>query len=166
MGLAFRRAEARDKRLIVDSFLESYRHAHAAGLISMESWRDVMAPQFERILSRRGVGTWVAYHPAERDPRADLYGWISVERDFNIPMRVKVGMRWEEQMVPCEAPLVHFIFVKQPYRRLGVARGLFKAAGVNPVDEFLYTAKTPVLGKLAAQIPLARWAPLVARYPK
>lgn len=163
---AYRRAVERDQPLIVDSWLESYRCSHAAGLVSMDSWRDVMTPEVLRVLARPGVQTWVAYQPEEQSTRGDLAGWISVERDYEVPMHVLEQGRRDDRMVPCSLPLVHYVYVKAPYRNAGIARGLFSAAGVLPREEFLYTCKVGLLTRLASKVPLARWQPLIARYSK
>ena len=145
MSLAFRRAEEPDRPFIVDSWLESYRTAHAAGLIAMEDWRSVMGAQFERVLARPRVETFVAHHPGEVDHVADLYGWIAVERGHTLPY-------------------VLYVYVKQPYRRMGIARGLFGAAGVKPDAPFHHACKTAVLSDLKTKIPFARFSPLAVRY--
>ncbi len=164
MSLAYRRAEERDTPLIVDAWLESYRNSHAAGMVQMNAWRDVMGPQVEAVLNRAGVQTWVAFKPGA--DVADLYGWIATERDYKMPVRERINGLWEERLVPATAPLVHYVYVKQAYRRLGIARGLFRNAGVDPADEFIYSCKTPVVATLSSKVPLARWNPLICRYPK
>lgn len=170
MSLAYRRAEERDLALVIDSWLESYRFAHAAGLIALDDWRDVMVPQVKRVLARPGVAVHVAYHPGETDQRADLYGWIAVERDYVVPVRGRERIdgtkpMWIEKLVASDCPLVHFVYVKEAYRRMGIARGLFKAARVDPTLRFLHTCKTAVVTELKRAIPRAVWSPLIARQP-
>ncbi len=141
MSLAIRRASKPDMAFVVDSFLESYRTAHAAGLIAMSDWRVVMTRQLGLLFARSGVEVHVAHHPGESV--ADLYGWAAVEKSE-----------------PC--PLVIYCYVKQPYRRMGIARALLAAAGISPTDTFEYAAKTGVLSKVS--LPNARWNPLRARF--
>jgi GNAT superfamily N-acetyltransferase len=112
----------------------------------MEDWRAVMEPQLRKLLTRPGVEVWVACHPGEEDHRSDLYGWIAVER----------GHR---------QPLVLYVYVKQAYRRQGLARGLFAAVGIDPAAPFSYAAKTSAVRDLRSKIPLSRWEPLIARFP-
>ena len=161
--LGYRPAEPAEAPFILDSWLYSFRSADAAGLIAMEDWPSVMRPQLAKVLARSGVLVTVAYKPGEMDHRADLYGWIAVERDFLV---VRRRPHERPSLVKSDEPLVHYVFVKQPYRQLGIARGLFNAAGVSPASPFLYTCKTGAAVRLAPKIPLARWEPLIARHPK
>lgn len=146
-ALAYRRAGEQDLVFVLDSWLDSYRTAHAAGLIAMEDWRVVMGPQIRKLLQRPGAEVIVAYKPKEASGRADLYGWIAVEGGL-------------------AEPHVHYCYVKQPYRRMGIARGLMASAGIEPEGRFRYSCKTGVVSALKPKIPRARWAPLVARFPK
>ena len=165
MTLAYRDAGDADRAFVIDSWSESFRCAHAAGLIAMSDWREIMPRQLERILARPCCTVTVACNPEESDTRLDLMGWIAVERGYSVPTRVRDARgRWADELLPTDAPLVHYVFVKQPYRRLGVARGLFAAARVDPAAEFAYTTKTAAAQKLAAKVPRARWNPLIARF--
>jgi hypothetical protein len=131
--------------LVVDSWLDSYRTSHAAGMIAMQDWRVVMTRQVQLILARPGVEVHVAYHPGDTDHVADLYGWLCLERG--------------------DPPLVVYCYTKQHYRRIfGIQRGLFAAAGIDPNSRFEYAAKTGVVSKLASKIPNARWNPLRIRF--
>lgn len=149
MSLAYRPAEAGDVVFIVNSWLSSFRGSHTAGMIAMDDWKQVMERQVRRVLARDGVRAYVAYAPGETDKKVDLYGWIAVELGH-------------------DAPLVHYCYCKRAYRRMGIARGLFATAGVDPSKRFFYTCKTPSAAVLARhrKIPKARWSPLIARYPK
>jgi GNAT superfamily N-acetyltransferase len=129
---------------VVDSFIDSFRTSHAAGLIAMEDWRVVMTRQLALLFARTGVEIHVAYHPGDTDHVADLYGWLGVEQG--------------------KPPLVLYAYVKQPYRRMGIATALLAAAGINAADTFEYAAKTGVVTKLTAKLPNARWNPLRARF--
>ena len=134
----------------------------------MEDWHDVMAPQIEKIMARPGCRTIVAFNPKESDKRIDLHGWICFERDYQVMVRVrsKEG-RYVEQPENTDDPLVHYVFVKQPYRRpMGIARQLFVAADIDPMAPFNHTCRTSVVSKLSHVIPKARWQPLIARFTK
>ena len=178
-ALAYRLAEDRDMALVVDSWVDSYRTAHAAGMIPMPMYKESQRANVRWVLARPGVEVWVAYHPGESpESRADLYGWIAVERGYSVPraIRQRVGgeLRWVEELRPCTDPLVHYVFVKESYREHGIAAGLFRAARVDRTKPFLFTCKTGVLNErlrrdgptLLERHPLARWSPLIARYPK
>ena len=111
------------------------------------------------VLGRSGVEVLVAHHPD-----GDLYGWLALEHDVSIPEHSRVSGRWVDRLVPAGCPLVHYVYVKQPYRRLGIAKALLKEAGLDPRDKFFYTCKTAVVSHL--DLPCAKWMPLIARYPK
>lgn len=163
-ALAYRHATDADLPLIVNSFLDSYRTSRAAGLICMDDWSRVMGEQFRKVLARPGVDVWVAYHPGETDHTADLYGWLAVERDYLLPANQLRSGRRTREMVKADVPLLHYVYVKQPYRRLGVAKGLLRAAGIG--ERWNYTCRTSVVAELADKIPHARWTHLVARFEK
>lgn len=152
-----------DFRFVVETWLDSYRDAHAAGLIQWDDWRAVVRPQLIKVLARRGVETFVAAWEGEEPGLADLAGWVSVERGYQVPVTRSSGRRHQRELVTSPDPLVHYVYVKAGYRRSGIARGLFRAAGVDPLAPFRYTCKTGIVTELAAKVPLARWSPLIAR---
>lgn len=164
MSLKFRDAADGDRHFISAAWIDSYRTAHAAGMIAMHRWRQVMTVEIADILLRKGVRSIVAYHP-DIAPPADLYGFIVIERGVRMPTRVRDG-KWRTEVRADDRPLVHYVFVKQPYRLSGIALALFREAGVNPAERFLYSCKTSAVTKLASKIPSAEWNPLIARYPK
>lgn len=166
MALAFRPAVGDDMRLVVDTWVSSYRLSHSAGLIAMDDWSDVMRPQVGKVLARPGVVVTVAYRPGETDGATDLHGWIAVEHDYDRIIRVREGNEWKARVSPGVVPLVHYVYVKWDYRKQGLARALFHAAGVVPNQPFIFTCRTAVVSKLQKKIPLARMDPLIARHPK
>lgn len=147
MSLAYRQAQPEDMRLVEESFLDSYRTSHSAGLIAMDDWRDVMTPQIAKLLARPGVEIIVAYNPQAINDKANIYGWLAHETGH-------------------PQPYVIYCYVKQSYRREGLARRLFAQAGIDPTSAFGYAAKVGLLTRLRTAIPLARWQPLTARFPK
>lgn len=155
-ALSYRRFVESDQPLIREGFISSFRTAHAAGLIAMDDWHDVMSRQWQKILDRPGTEVFVAYHPGEDSTTADLYGFIAVERQYQAKIRGR--------MKPC--PFVIYIYVKHNFRKqYGIARGLFAAAGIDPTEKFHYAAKTGCLGELKGAIPRAEWKPIAMRYP-
>lgn len=149
-ALDYRPAKESDFALISSGFLAGYRSAHAAGMILMDDWDEVMGLQWNKILDRDGVDAFVAYKPSEDDTRFDLYGFIVIDSNYTSDGK--------------SLPFVVYCNVKHKYRRLGVATGLLKIAGVDPAKEFHYAAKTGVVSKLREQIPLAKWKPLAIRF--
>jgi len=166
VSLAYRPADLADLGFIIDGWASSYRTSRSAGMIAMEDWDAVMHPQVKKVLQRPGCMTWVAYHPGETDHLADLYGFITVERDYDIHLNEFVRGRHQRRVVRTDVPLVHYVYVRHRQRQNGIARGLFKAAGVNPRERFNYTCRTAEVSDLAAKIPRAEWLHLVARFPK
>lgn len=163
--LIYRRAQPPDRRFIVESWLDSYKDSHTAGLIPMESWYSTMRPIIQDILDRPGVTAHVAAWAGESSGAADLAGWCAVERGFLVQVRARRFRRYVKRLVVCQEPLVLYVLVKQPYRRTGIARALFAAAGVDPEQPFRYACRTGVLSKLKAKVPHATWEPMVVRYP-
>jgi hypothetical protein len=143
--IGHRPAADHDRAFVVDSWIDSYRTAHTAGMIGMSRWRMVMWPEVERVLDRPGTETIVAYETTETDHVADLYGFICVDTSD-------------------EPPIVFYCYVKQPYRQSGVARSLFKAAGVDPDLHFVYACRTGMVARLRGKIPCAKFNPLSARF--
>jgi GNAT superfamily N-acetyltransferase len=166
LSLAYRQAEARDLPFIVDSWVESWRTAHAAGQIPMVFYHEDVEKYVRWFLQRPGVRIYVAHHPdVSSDTRADLYGFLVVEDDVEIPQRVRIRGRWEERLIPADCPIVLYVYVKSAYRRQGIARGLFDVASVDTSRRFLYAAKTPIVSKISL-FRNAEWAPLACRFPK
>lgn len=145
--IAFRQAKPDDRFFVIDAWIQSYRTSRSAGILSMESWRPVMWPQIERILDMEGTETLVAYETEEESRYADLYGFIS----FNVSVK---------------PPIVFYAYVKQAYRKAGIARRLFGEAGINPESRFTYACKTGIVHELERKIPFARHNNLVARFDK
>lgn len=163
--LTYRQAGPEDLPLIYDSWSSSYRNAHVAGPCPIHLWKPFMAACVEFFLSRPGVQAFVAFDPSA--PKgAETFGWIAVEREVRLASRRRCSGGWETVMEVTDMPLVHYVYVKHAYRRNGIARGLLWASGVDPSKPFLYNCRTGIVSKLHEKIPQARWAPLIARYPK
>lgn len=144
--IAFRSALPRDRRFCVLSWLSSYRKSVYAGMICDDDWADVMFKQIERVLDRPNTQTYVAYSPDAEPGVADLHGFIATDSS-----RIK--------------PIVYFCYTKQPYRRSGIARSLFRAAGIDPKLPFDYTCHTVFCDEpaISKQIPFATFTPALAR---
>lgn len=144
-----RPAEPRDRAFIVSSWSTSFKHARSAGMINAGDWADVMHAQIVKLLERPDVRTLVACE--NKDPDF-LYGFIcgdTAESEW----RRHLGM-----------PVIHYVFVKAPYRKEQRARALFEALGVDPTKSFAYSCQTATLSRIGSKVPLARWFPIVARY--
>ncbi len=157
MKVAFRSAvSAEDRKFAISSWLDGQRFTHTAGLVQMDDFYDVMWPQYEKALAREGMRTVVAFE--ETDP-SFLYGFIAADPgDQRVPEH-NGSVRWWPG-------LVLFVFVKQNYRREGIARRLFAEVGIDPKQAFLYASNTPQATRLESKFPLAKFKPIVARFPK
>lgn len=155
-ALAYRQSDAGDLPFVYSSWGDSFRTSRCAGIGQMSRWKQRSHEDITDILARPGVAVWVAYHPGEVDRRSDLYGFVAVERDY-IDSRKRLVL---------DIPLVHYVYVKAPYRLMGIARGLFAAADVGL--QFNYSTSTSAVADLqrAGKMPGARWEHLAARFAK
>jgi GNAT superfamily N-acetyltransferase len=161
--LAFRPAEVDERRclcpgdprdsdqcsLVVSSWSSSYKKSYSAGAIHTDDWAGIWHKQATRHLARPGATTILAYEAT--DP-SFLYGWIA--GDTTEP-----------------TPIVFYVYVKESFRREGIATRLVGALGVDPSKPFAYTCQTPVVFEreginIRNKWPRARWNPNELRYPK
>ncbi len=142
--IVYRAATDDDRAFVLSSWSSSYKHAHQSGIIRTESWAGLMRAELEAHLSRPGARTTVASE--HKDPH-HIYGWICGDTSDDVPA-------------------IFYVYVKEPYRRSGIARDLFKALGVQPHERFVYACKTAIVPTLARSIPAARFNPALLRYPK
>jgi GNAT superfamily N-acetyltransferase len=157
MKLAFRPALTEpDTTFVVSSWLDASRTSYSAGLVQMEDWYPLMWSQYVKATQRRDMRTVVAYEAT--DP-SFLYGFMVAD-----PTEQRIEER--DGSVRWWPALVLFVFVKQNYRREGIARALFNEVGVNPAKPFLFGCNTKQATRLSAKVPGARFHPLVARFPK
>jgi GNAT superfamily N-acetyltransferase len=59
---------------------------------------------------------------------------------------------------------VLYVYVAAPFRGRGIARQLFAAAGINPMQRFGYLYRTRSSWELRSKVPLAEHEPFRARY--
>lgn len=139
-SLAFRDASDDDYPFVIDSWLRSFRTSFASGPLSRERSNDAYRGQIADVMSRPKARTVVAYHPAVgSESLADIYGWAC-----------------------CENPqVIHYVFTKQGFRRLGIARLVIAAAGVDLAKPYVYAFRTPVVTKIGHR--LGRWDALFYR---
>lgn len=149
-------SEGTELRFIADSWVSSYKDSDFAGLIQIEDWYRIMIPQVTKAMQRPDVRTIVAIESSGETGITDLLGFIVADT--------------KEQ-----PPLVYYVYAKGPYRRggrgriwegPGIARSLFAAIGVDPGAPFRYACKTSIVTVLGRKIPMARFQPLLGRFPK
>lgn len=147
MNLAFRPAGGRDtedRAFVVSTWSRSFKLSHSAGLISSESWPAVMHVELEKILERAGARTVIA---CAGDDRNSFYGWIAADTTARVPV-------------------LHYVYVKEPYRLAGIGRRLFAAIGIDPAQFFVYVCRGPSYGQLASKFAHARYNPNEVRFQK
>lgn len=142
--IAFRPALPRDRDFIVSAWSASLRKSDYAGMIANEHWADIMRPQIERVLDSRGMQVTVACETGATPGVADLYGFIAADLSRMVPV-------------------VGYVFVKQAYRRSGIARRLFAAVGIDPKLPFDFICRTAIVEKLERHIPHATFRPVLGR---
>lgn len=174
-----------DRHFVIDGWVGSYRDAFTAGLIQVEDWYGIMIPQLGKVLAKPEVRVTVA-HFAPAAVALQRLAAAASDLSASRPFAVGVGVQTPPgAMVDLlgfivadpedSPPLVYYAFAKEHYRRgghgrlfagAGVGRGLFAAAGIDPGRPFNYVCSTPMCRILARKIPLARWQPLLGRFPK
>lgn len=147
MKLAFRPAAGHgteDRAFVISTWSRSFKLSHSAGLISSESWPVVMHAELEKILERDGARVVIATDVGDRD---FFFGWIAADTSGLVPVLL-------------------YAYVKEPYRRRGIARQLFTAIGIDPSHYFVYVCRGPSFGQLAGKLAHARYNPNEVRFPK
>jgi hypothetical protein len=122
---------------VVESWLASYRRSPWAGAVPNNLY-DAVYSDTIRQLVERGAALWLAHNPSRPD---HILGYLCSE------------------VTSDGVPVVHFAFVKDLYRRQGIAASLFEAAGINPATKYFYTFKTGA----EKHFPGGRYQPAIAR---
>jgi GNAT superfamily N-acetyltransferase len=162
---SYRAAVAADRAFIVDSWVESYRHAHAAGFTPMPLYQRHARESVNWYLDQPGVEATVA----ELDGM--LAGFCAADRTATTPgrtrKRVEGGqLKWVSEFRP--TTMVLYLYVKDAFRRHGIGFGLMAASGVSPEGPFVFASKTPMGDQFLQRHGFVegRWRPLDARFPK
>jgi GNAT superfamily N-acetyltransferase len=137
-----------ERNFVLSSWSGSLKHSREAGMITADDWVSVMHRQIAKICARPECRVLIAHGEGPVGSGVFL-GFIAGEPDERI---------------------VYYCFVKELYRRHGIARQLFAELGVDPRGRFAYPCSTRILTdpetNLRTKIPLAIRDPSVARYPK
>ena len=151
--ILIRMADSQDRQFIVDSWVRSYRSSKYAGFIQMKRWFPIMIEEISALVSDPRVCVFVAYDPSDADRIADIYGWCCTEI---APVDVGIAYR----------TLVHYIFVKGPYRRRGIGRALLEQAIGDLRKPFAYSCSTDMLESIGVRriAPYAVFDPLPGRH--
>jgi GNAT superfamily N-acetyltransferase len=103
-------------------------------------------------------------HPP--DDGSEIIGWICVERGIVAPCKVRDGGRYVQRVMPI-GPVVHYLYIREPYRRLGAARFLMRVSGVDLASDWAFSHKTAASERITKRLcPHARFNPHYSRFPK
>lgn len=128
---------AADRQFVISGWSSSLRMSRDVPLIPMSRWADIMHPVIDAALDRQAARTLVAHGEV-------LHGFICAEPRY-----------------------VLYVYVAQPFRREGVARALFAAAGIDPGAQFGYACRTRASWELLVihrKCPMATYDPYHARF--
>lgn len=131
--------EPMDKDFLFDSWLKSWRTQRAAGVIPNNLYYTVTRSVIENLVGR---GATIKVACSIHDP-SHIYGYICFETMKNGDY------------------VVHYLYVKDPYIKLGVADGLMKYIPTKPFITFAYKQ---VKDAVAKKFKYPRgWLPEIAR---
>lgn len=141
--IKIRPAVGTDVPFVADSWLESFRMSHAAGPVPMDLYWPLYREIIARALQRPNMRCLIACNPEDE---SQIYGYLCHE------------------VSDTGVPVIFYCFTKQVFRRVGVQRALFEAAGIKANERLLYCFKTPMGGKVAQKLRGATWDPLYPRF--
>lgn len=133
---AYRLADSEDRAFILSGWSASLRMSRDVQLITMADWADIMRPVIAKVLDRPDVVTVIAHSSV-------LCGFICAEPGY-----------------------VYYVYVAQPFRRNGLARRLLASVNIDPESHFSYACRTKGSWEVRSKIPLAKYDPYRARFPK
>lgn len=120
-----RQAIAEDCPFIFNSWLKSYKESHFARSMT----NTVFYAEHHKVISRL-LNSCEVYVACSRDDDDSLYGWA-------------VGEYVSGHLV------IHFIYVKQVFRNMGIGKLLLSQFNFNPESAALYTHNTRMGEKMA-----------------
>lgn len=169
MRLHYRPAIPGDHDFIAATWSTCWPRPHEASCLTPAAWRTAVWSSIPSVIARPDMRVLVAADADTTDHVADLFGWLAwkpraVERVVNGYTR-GVSYRLAEGG---PMPLVFCCFVKHGARRAGVARGLCRAAGIDPAADLAYVCRSRAVDVLADanKLPRATWCPHLGRLPQ
>lgn len=154
--IGFREMAQGDERFVHDSWVQSFRVSHYAGMIPMEDYHANQHRWVRKLIDRDGTHVLIAYNTQHE---SQIYGFLCHETGFSLPM-------------------VHYTYVKDDFRQLptkdpsysiGICTMLMAHASINPKAPFYYSYKTGTwagLSKQSGPFGGGIYRPLFARFPK
>ncbi len=181
MRLTYRAASTADHSFIAATWSTCWGRPPEASLVTPAAWRTAVWSSVPALLERPDVRVLVAADADSATGDADLFGWLAwkpraVECVINGYTRrpsyrladADAGdeHRAHRRQGTAPMPLVFCVYVKRDARKNGIARGLLRAADLDPRADFAHVCHTRVVGDLADKIPNAVWCPHLGRPPQ
>jgi GNAT superfamily N-acetyltransferase len=149
----YRPALPTDRQFVISGWSASLRMTRDIPFLTMADYADIMHSQIAKALEREGVRTIVAEGSV-------LAGFVTFEPDAQIVDDLATHRRGGVAV----AGYVFYCYVAQPFRRRGIARALFDAAGIDPASRFHYACRTLSSFELRGKVPSAHYSPFYARF--
>jgi hypothetical protein len=125
LPIALRHTHAEDIPFMFNSWLQSYRHSLHVKNISNTVFYGEHHKILERIMKRSEA--IIACNPIDQ---TQIYGYLVFERITGVLV-------------------VHYAYVKQTYRRLGILKQMLDKAGRAGEEPFVYSHETHIANKIA-----------------
>lgn len=110
------------------TWLHNFKSSPWAGTLSDDIYFSAYSRQFDRILAAPANFCLVAVNPEDQD---QIFGFVVASKPL-----VSTGYRKEDSGT---WPAVHYVFVKEAFRGLGIGKQLLFAAGVVENQPFYFT---------------------------
>lgn len=125
------------KAFVLDYWLKSYRLSPWAGVVPNNLYTATYSACLQQLIDR-GMEIWVLQ--SAKDLNLDAFvGFVALER--------------------AEKPVIHYVFVKEPFRRQGLAKFMLSELDVDLTKPFFYTFRT----RAAKYATNGRYRPEIAR---
>ena len=124
--IKIRPAKAEDLNFILNSWLKRYRDAIRARFVTDGVYYAYQHEAITKILQQPGLKAVVACNPDDED---QIYGYLIAEDHHIVP----------------DLRLLHWLYVKGPLRRFGIAKALLESVNDNSRKNVHYTHKTKLV---------------------
>lgn len=135
---SYRGLQASDVEMVLKTWIGTYRNSLHAGVIPNNRFTEITTDAINQLF-KRGAQGLAAVNP---DCPEHILGYVVSEV-------TRMG-----------EPVCHYVFVRDLYRRQGMAKELLKKAGVDPSEPFLYTFRTSCASWFGKK---AKYVPVIAR---
>ncbi len=107
----------KDESFIYNSWLKSHRSSPECKFLDNDTYYNNHKLIIQKILSREGTNIILACNPEDED---QIYGWL-VEETYQLPSSSSTRV-------------IHYIYVKYNFRRMGIGRMLFEKNPTPPME--------------------------------